>query len=143
MPPPLQSDEFIRNMCKEFHPPPLGKVYNITSTKPPKYKEMLPGIKVSAPYVVSPVYMNTMAKALVSDRGNNARALLMAQQRVMAEYAKPSPNVDSLLSQTKNLRGSSNGPSFEPSQPTMTTNMAGNLRGTREVEVGAGGYPSQ
>jgi len=147
MPPPLQSDAFIRRICPTSHPPPLGKIYNITSVKEPKYKQMLPGIKVAAPYVVSPVYMDTMARALVSDRGNNARAIVMARERVLAEYAKPAPDIDALLSQTKNLRSSSNMTSREISSglqqeqaPTMSTNISGNLRGTAEVKVGAGGY---
>ena len=134
MPPPLQSDAFIRRMCPQNHPPPLGKIYNITSVAAPKYKEMLPGIKVAAPYVISPVYMNTMARALVSDRGNNARALLMAQQRVLAEYAKPAPNIPELLSQTKNLRGNKNmtprevSEGFTQNAPTMTQNMSRALK---------------
>lgn len=134
MPPPLQSDAFIRRMCPQNHPPPLGKIYNITSVAAPKYKEMLPGIKVAAPYVISPVYMNTMARALVSDRGNNARALLMAQQRVLAEYAKPAPNIPELLSQTKNLRGNKNmtprevSEGFAQNAPNMTQNMSRALK---------------
>jgi hypothetical protein len=134
MPPPLQSDAFIRRMCPQNHPPPLGKIYNITSVAAPKYKQMLPGIQVAAPYVTSPVYMNTMARALVSDRGNNARALLMAQQRVLAEYAKPAPNIPELLSQTKNLRGNKNmtprevSEGFTQNAPTMTQNMARALK---------------
>ena len=146
MPPPLQSDALIRRMCPQNHPPPLGKIYNITSVKTPKYKTMLPGIKVAAPYVTSPVYMDTMARQLVSDRGNNARAILMAQQRVLAEYAKPAPDITALLSQTNNLRsGGLRGfrateERMEPPQPTMNTNIAGALRGTQEVQVNAGGY---
>lgn len=141
MPPPLQSDAFIRRMCPQNHPPPLGKIYNITSVAAPKYKEMLPGIQVAAPYVTSPVYMNTMARALVSDRGNNARALLMAQQRVLAEYAKPAPNIPELLSQTRNLRGSKNlrgNKNMTPREvsegfaqtpaPNMTTNISRALK---------------
>tara|TARA_B110000285_G_C15056024_1_gene579633 strand:+ start:463 stop:855 length:393 start_codon:yes stop_codon:yes gene_type:complete len=121
-------------MCPQNHPPPLGKIYNITSVAAPKYKEMLPGIKVAAPYVISPVYMNTMARALVSDRGNNARALLMAQQRVLAEYAKPAPNIPELLSQTKNLRGNKNmtprevSEGFAQNAPNMTQNMSRALK---------------
>ncbi len=133
MPPPLQSDAFIRRMCPQNHPPPLGKIYNITSVKTPKYKQMLPGIQVAAPYVISPVYMETMARALVSDRGNNARAILMAQQRVLAEYAKPAPDIPALLSQTKNLRGSNMTPrevseGFTENAPTMLGNMAKALK---------------
>jgi len=135
MPPPLQSDAFIRRLCPQNHPPPLGKIYNITSVKTPKYKQMLPGIQVAAPYVTSPVYMNTMARALVSDRGNNARAILMAQQRVLAEYAKPAPDIPALLSQTKNLRGSNNNMTprevsegFAQNAPTMLGNMAKALK---------------
>ena len=94
---------------------------------------MLPGIQVAAPYVTSPVYMNTMARALVSDRGNNARAILMAQQRVLAEYAKPAPDIPALLSQTKNLRGSNMTPrevseGFTERAPTMLGNMAKALK---------------
>ena len=146
MPPPLQSDAMIRRMCPQNHPPPLGKIYNITSVKTPKYKTMLPGIKVAAPYVTSPVYMNTMARQLVSDRGNNARAILMAQNRVLAEYNKPAPDITALLSQTNNLRsGGLRGfrateERMETPQPTMNTNIAGALRGTKEVQVNAGGY---
>ena len=146
MPPPLQSDAFIRRICPTSHPPPLGKIYNITSVKEPKYKQMLPGIKVAAPYVTSPVYMDTMARALVSDRGNNARAIVMARERVLAEYSKPAPDIDALLSQNKNLRsGGVRGfrateERMENPQPTMSTNISGNLRGTAEVKVGAGGY---
>ena len=134
MPPPLQSDAFIRRMCPQNHPPPLGKIYNITSVKEPKYKQMLPGIQVAAPYVISPVYMETMARALVSDRGNNARAILMAQQRVLREYAKPAPDIPALLSQTKNLRGSNNmtprevSEGFTQNAPTMLGNMAKALK---------------
>jgi hypothetical protein len=134
MPPPLQSDAFIRRMCPQNHPPPLGKIYNITSVKTPKYKQMLPGIQVAAPYVISPVYMETMARALVSDRGNNARAILMAQQRVLREYAKPAPDIPALLSQTKNLRGSNNmtprevSEGFAQNAPTMLNNMAKALK---------------
>ena len=133
MPPPLQSDAFIRRMCPQNHPPPLGKIYNIASVKTPKYKKMLPGIQVAAPYVISPVYMDTMARALVSDRGNNARAMLMAQQRVLAEYAKPAPDIPALLSQTKNLRGSNMTPrevseGFAQNAPTMLGNMAKALK---------------
>ena len=135
MPPPLQSDAFIRRMCPQNHPPPLGKIYNIASVKTPKYKQMLPGIQVAAPYVISPVYMDTMARALVSDRGNNARAMLMAQQRVLAEYAKPAPDIPALLSQTKNLRGSNNNMTprevsegFAQNAPTMLGNMAKALK---------------
>lgn len=135
MPPPLQSDAFIRRICPTSHPPPLGKIYNITSVKEPKYKQMLPGIKVAAPYVISPVYMDTMARALVSDRGNNARAIVMARERVIAEYAKPAPDINALLSQTKNLRGSSNMTPREISSglaqeqaPTMLGNMAKALK---------------
>ena len=129
MPPPLQSDAFIRRMCPQNHPPPLGKIYNITSVKTPKYKERLPGIQVAAPYVISPVYMNTMARQLVSDRGNNARALLMAQERVLREYAKPAPDIPALLSQTRNIRGSNMTPrevseGFAQNAPTMLGNMA-------------------
>lgn len=147
MPPPLQSDAFIRRICPTSHPPPLGKIYNITSVKEPKYKQMLPGIKVAAPYVISPVYMDTMARALVRDRGNNARAILMARERVIAEYSKPAPDIPALLSQTKNLRGSNMTPREissglqQEKAPTMTTNISGNLRGgKREVTVNAGGY---
>ena len=146
MPPPLQSDAFIRRICPTSHPPPLGKIYNITSVKEPKYKQMLPGIKIAAPYVTSPVYMDTMARALVSDRGNNARAIVMARERVLAEYAKPAPDITALLSQTKNLRsGGLRGfrateERMENPQPTMNTNIAGALRGTKEVQVNAGGY---
>lgn len=147
MPPPLQSDAFIRRICPTSHPPPLGKIYNITSVKEPKYKQMLPGIKVAAPYVISPVYMDTMARALVRDRGNNARAILMARERVIAEYSKPAPDIPALLSQTKNLRGSNMTPREissglqQEQAPTMTTNISGNLRGgKREVTVNAGGY---
>ena len=135
MPPPLQSDAFIRRICPTSHPPPLGKIYNITSVKEPKYKQMLPGIKVAAPYVISPVYMDTMARALVSDRGNNARAIVMARERVLAEYSKPAPDINALLSQTKNLRGSSNMTPREISSgleqeqaPTMLGNMAKALK---------------
>ena len=133
MPPPLQSDAFIRRMCPQNHPPPLGKIYNIASVKTPKYKKILPGIQVAAPYVISPVYMDTMARALVSDRGNNARAMLMAQQRVLSEYAKPAPDIPALLSQTKNLRGSNNTPrevseGFTQNAPTMLSNMAKALK---------------
>ena len=133
MPPPLQSDAFIRRMCPQNHPPPLGKIYNIASVKTPKYKKILPGIQVAAPYVISPVYMDTMARALVSDRGNNARAMLMAQQRVLAEYAKPAPDIPALLSQTKNLRGSNMTPrevseGFAQNAPTMLGNMAKALK---------------
>ena len=133
MPPPLQSDAFIRRMCPQNHPPPLGKIYNIASVKTPKYKKILPGIQVAAPYVISPVYMDTMARALVSDRGNNARAMLMAQQRVLAEYAKPAPDIPALLSQTKNLRGSNMTPrevseGFTQNAPTMLSNMAKALK---------------
>ena len=146
MPPPLQSDAFIRRICPTSHPPPLGKIYNITSVKEPKYKSVLPGIKIAAPYVTSPVYMDTMARALVSDRGNNARAIVMARERVLAEYAKPAPDITALLSQTKNLRsGGLRGfrateERMENPQPTMNTNIAGSLRGTKEVQVNAGGY---
>tara|TARA_R110000787_G_C13129000_1_gene415832 strand:- start:3 stop:440 length:438 start_codon:yes stop_codon:yes gene_type:complete len=133
MPPPLQSDAFIRRICPTSHPPPLGKIYNITSVKEPKYKEMLPGIKVAAPYVISPVYMDTMARALVSDRGNNARAILMARERVLEEYSKPAPDIPALLSQTKNLRGSNMTPrevseGFAQNAPTMLGNMAKALK---------------
>ena len=134
MPPPLQSDAFIRRMCPQNHPPPLGKIYNITSVKAPKYKQMLPGIKVAAPYVISPVYMETMARQLVSDRGNNARAIVAARQRVLAEYAKPAPNIPELLSQTKNLRGNKNmtprevSEGFAQNAPTMTQNIARTLK---------------
>ena len=138
MPPPLQSDAFIRRICPQNHPPPLGKIYNITSVKTPKYKERLPGIQVAAPYVISPVYMNTMARQLVSDRGNNARAILMAQKRVLAEYAKPAPDIPALLSQTGNLRsGNLRGPNMTPREvsegfaqnaPTMLGNMAKALK---------------
>tara|TARA_R110000803_G_scaffold28063_3_gene65252 strand:+ start:211 stop:609 length:399 start_codon:yes stop_codon:yes gene_type:complete len=120
-------------MCPQNHPPPLGKIYNITSVKTPKYKERLPGIQVAAPYVISPVYMNTMARQLVSDRGNNARAILMAQKRVLAEYAKPAPDIPALLSQTGNLRGSNMTPrevseGFAQNAPTMLGNMAKALK---------------
>jgi len=135
MPPPLQSDVFIRRICPTSHPPPLGKIYNITSVKEPKYKQMLPGIKVAAPYVISPVYMDTMARALVRDRGNNARAIAMARERVIAEYAKPAPDIPALLSQTKNLRGSNNNMTprevsegFAQNAPTMLGNMAKALK---------------
>jgi len=135
MPPPLQSDAFIRRICPTSHPPPLGKIYNITSVKQPKYKQMLPGIKVAAPYVISPVYMDTMARALVRDRGNNARAILMARERVIAEYSKPAPDIPALLSQTKNLRGSNNNMTprevsegFAQNAPTMLGNMAKALK---------------
>ena len=133
MPPPLQSDVFIRRICPTSHPPPLGKIYNITSVKQPKYKQMLPGIKVAAPYVISPVYMDTMARALVRDRGNNSRAILMARERVIAEYSKPAPDIPALLSQTKNLRGSNMTPrevseGFTENAPTMLGNMAKALK---------------
>jgi len=135
MPPPLQSDAFIRRICPTSHPPPLGKIYNITSVKEPKYKQMLPGIKVAAPYVISPVYMDTMARALVRDRGNNARAIAMARKRVIAEYSKPAPDIPALLSQTKNLRGSNNNMTprevsegFAQNAPTMLGNMAKALK---------------
>lgn len=131
MPPPLQSDAFIRRMCPQNHPPPLGKIYNITSTATPKYKKNLPGIKVAAPYVISPVYINTMARQLVSDRGNNQRALLMAQERVLAEYAKPAPNINKLLSQTNNLRGAESQTPLRDSaiNTTMLSNIATTLKG--------------
>jgi len=135
MPPPLQSDAFIRRICPTSHPPPLGKIYNITSVKEPKYKQMLPGIKVAAPYVISPVYMDTMARALVRDRGNNARAIAMARKRVIAEYSKPAPDIPALLSQTKNLRGSNNNMTprevsegFAQNAPTMLGNIAKALK---------------
>ena len=131
MPPPLQSDAFIRRMCPQNHPPPLGKIYNITSTATPKYLQSLPGIKPAAPFVISPVYMNTMAKMMAGDRANNSAALVMAQQRVLEEYAKPSPNVDKLLSQVNNLRGSETQTPLRDKTigPSMLSNIATTLKG--------------
>jgi len=142
MPPPLQSDTFIRKICPEFHPPDINKLYNITSLSTPKYKKNLPGIKVSAPYVVSPVYIDTMAKQLSSDRGNNQRALIMARERVISEYAKPSPDIDKLLSQTNNLRSNNLRGNVDvmPNGESTATNMLSNIS---ETLRGASSYRQQ
>jgi hypothetical protein len=108
MPPPLQSDEFIRRLCPQNHPPPLKKVYNIAPTNY-KFEQIMPGLKPAAPVVTSPLIMNTMAKALIKDNTQNAKALMMAQQGVMKIYEKPSPDIEKLMNPDipmSNLRGS-------------------------------------
>ena len=108
MPPPLQSDNFIRQMCPQNHPPPLKKVYNI-APKTFKYEQIMPGLKPSAPVVTSPLTMNIMAKSLIKDNSQNAKALLMAQKGVLQIYEKPSPDIEKLMNPDipmSNLRGS-------------------------------------
>jgi len=89
MPPPLQSDEMIRRMCPQNHPPPLTKLYNIAPSTTPRYLEVLPSLK-PAPYnVVSPAIMNDMAKSLIPSRTSNVKALMKAQEEVLNIYSKP------------------------------------------------------
>jgi len=103
MPPPLQSDAFIRRMCPQNHPPPLKKVYNIAPTRM-KYRSVLPGIKPSAPVIRSPLTMNTMAKSLIKDNTQNARSLAIAQQGVLKVYDAPAPNLNKLMENPAYIR---------------------------------------
>ena len=50
MPPhPIFTDDFIKKMCPQNHPPPLQKVYNIAPSGTPGYMKTLPGIKPATP----------------------------------------------------------------------------------------------
>ena len=125
MPPPLQSDAFIRRMCPQNHPPPLKKVYNI-APKEMRYRSVLPGIKPSAPIVSSPVIINTMAKSLIKDNTQNARALMMAQAGVLKIYDKPAPNLDKLMNPQGNAPTSA--PSvFAPRMAEASIDRSGNV----------------
>jgi len=104
MPPPLQSDAFIRRMCPQNHPPALTKVYNIAPTKM-NYMNVLPGIKPAAPQITSPLIINTMAKSIIKDNTQNAKALLMAQEGVLKIYEQPAKNIEKLMTPSGNLRG--------------------------------------
>jgi len=111
MPPPLQSDEMIRNMCPQNHPPPLTKLYNIAPSTTPRYLEVLPALK-PAPYnVVSPAIMNDMAKSLIPSRTSNIKALMKAQEEVLNIYSKPTNTTamkqveEAEVYPTTNLRG--------------------------------------
>ena len=82
--------------------------------------------------------MNTMARAMASDRGNKQRALLMAQKTVLAEYAKPAPNITRLLSQTQNLRGSESQTPLRDGaiDTSMLSNIAMTLKGSSSYNKG-------
>ena len=117
MPPPFFSDEKIKNMCPQNHPPPLKKIYNLAPRNDPKYLNILPGIK-PAPYnVVSPTILNNMAVSLIKDRSDNIRSLINAQEEVINFYEKPKNELALKLVQEAevipngniyNLRGSGN-----------------------------------
>jgi len=109
MPPPLQSDAFIRRMCPQNHPPPLTKVNNIAPMKM-NYMKVLPGLKPASPQITSPQTIDVMAKSIIKDNTQNAKALLMAQEGVIKIYQQKPKDI---------------GVSFP----------SGNLRGTMDAEV--------
>ena len=120
MPPPALTDEMIRKMCPQNHPPPLTKVYNIAPRSEPNYLNILPSIKPAAYKVNVPTIMNNMAISLVKDRSDNMKVLMSAQQEVLDLYEKPlnkfaesevrEANVDAGGEISSNLRGSYNPP---------------------------------
>ena len=104
MPPhPVFTDEYIKRKCPENHPPPLTKVNNILPSGMPAYLQTLPGIKVAAPVIQSPQTMNVMAKQLAAGRLQSEKALIAAQNAVLATYEKPAKSVE--MPPSTNLRG--------------------------------------
>ena len=126
MPPPLQTDEMIKRMCPQNHPPPLTKVYNIAPRSEPNYLNVLPAIK-PAPYKVNvPSIMNNMAVSLVKDRSDNIKSLISAQEQVLSLYEQPvNKFAESEIREADiNVPASAPMPKSEPYNQKM-----GNLRG--------------
>lgn len=126
MPPPFLSDEMIRKMCPQNHPPPLTKVYNIAPRSEPNYLNVLPAIK-PAPYKVNvPSIMNNMAVSLVKDRSDNAQVLMNAQKEVLSIYDKPM----NMFAEKEITAADVNVPVSAPLPMADTYNQpSGNLRG--------------
>ncbi len=127
MPPPLQTDEMIKRMCPQNHPPPLTKVYNIAPRSDPNYLNVLPGIK-PAPYKVGvPTIMNNMAVSLVKDRSDNAKVLMSAQQQVLSLYEQPMNKFaeSEVMSADVNVPASAPLPKSDPYNQEMGNNLRG------------------
>jgi len=106
MPPhPIFTDDFIKKMCPQNHPPPLQKVYNIAPSGTPGYMKTLPGIKPAAPVIQSPLTMDVMARRLASGRLQSEKALIAAQNSVLATYEKPTKRTEYDSFPSSNLRG--------------------------------------